>query len=58
MRVEIFLMETSQRIVFENATNAYTKGPLYCVYLKEENLVYKYPVANLFNVKETYNGKA
>lgn len=55
MKVEIYLQETSQRIVFENATNTYTKGPLYCVYLKDENVVYKYPVANLFNVKETYS---
>lgn len=54
MKVEIFLMETSQRIVFENATNTYTKGPMYCVYLKEEGVVYKYPVSHLFNVKETY----
>lgn len=54
MKVEIYLQETSQRIVFENATNTYTKGPLYCVYLKDEGVVYKYPVSNLFNVKETY----
>lgn len=54
MKVEIYLKETSQRITFENATNAYTKGPLYCVFLKEENVVYKYPVDSIFNVKETY----
>lgn len=56
MKVEIYLFETSQRIVFENATNTYTKGPLFCVYLKEENKVYKYPLANIFNVAESYNG--
>lgn len=55
MKVEIFLMETSQRITFEKATNTYTKGSFYCVYLKDENVVYKYPVDYLFNVKESYN---
>lgn len=54
MIVEIFLKETSQRIKFENATNTYTKGPLYCVYIKDENIVYKYPIENIFNVKESY----
>lgn len=55
MKVEIYLMETSQRIVFKNASNTYTKGPFFCVYLKDENKVYKYPVAHIFNVAETYN---
>jgi hypothetical protein len=53
MKVEIYLKETSQRITFEDAKNAYTKGPFYCVYT-QDNFVYKYPVANLFNVKESY----
>lgn len=55
MKVQIYLKETSQRIEFENATNTYTKGPLYCVYLREENKVYKYPIDNIFNVTEEYN---
>lgn len=54
MKVEIYLQETSQRIVFENASNTYTKGPFYYVYLREENVVYKYPVEHIFNVKESY----
>lgn len=54
MKVELYLKETSQRIVFDNATNTYTKGDFYCVYLKDEGVVYKYPVANMFNVRETY----
>jgi hypothetical protein len=55
MKVEIYLQRTSQRIVFENATNTYQKGDLFCVYLKSENTVYKYPIASLFNVKESYS---
>lgn len=56
MRVEIFLMETSQRIVFDNAINTYTKGPFYCVLVEDAGVraVYKYPVAHLFNTKESY----
>ena len=53
MTVEIFLKETSQRIKFEDAQNAYTKGPFYCV-LTKDNFVYKYPIADMFNTKESY----
>jgi hypothetical protein len=54
MKVQIYLQETSQRIEFENATNTYTKGPLFCVFLKEEGKVYKYPISTIFNITETY----
>jgi len=53
MKVEIYLKETSQRIEFEDAKNAYTKGDLYCVYTKDD-WVYKYPISNIFNVRESY----
>ena len=53
MRVEIYLKETSKRIEFDNVKNAYTKGDLYCVQTKDD-WVYKYPLANIFNVRETY----
>ena len=53
MKVEIYLKETSQRIIFEDAKNTYTKGDFYCVYTKD-NWVYKYPTANIFNVRESY----
>jgi len=54
MKVEIFLQKASQRITFDNATNTYQKGDLFCVYLKEENKVYKYPISTIFNIKEDY----
>ena len=53
MIIEIYLKETSQRITFEDVKNAYTKGPFYCVYTKD-NFVYKYPINNIFNIKESY----
>ena len=52
MKVEIYLQKASQRIVFENASNTYQKGDLFCVYLKEENKVYKYPLVSIFNIKK------
>lgn len=55
MKVEIFLQKASQRIIFENATNTYQKGDLFCVYLKDEDRVYKYPLKTIFNVKESYS---
>jgi predicted lactoylglutathione lyase len=57
MIVEIYLQETSQRIKFENAKNTYTKGPMYCVMVEDpdgKRWVYKYPVENMFNVRESY----
>lgn len=57
MKVDIYLMETSQRIHFENAKNTYTKGPFYCVMVEDDNgerWVYKYPVTHLFNTRESY----
>ena len=53
MKVQIYLKETSQRIEFNRAKNAYTKGSFYCVYTQDDK-VYKYPIANIFNVTESY----
>lgn len=55
MQVKIRLSETSQPIIIENAENAYTKGPFYCVYIKEGGIVRKFPVINIFEVQESYN---
>lgn len=52
MRVQLSLTETSQVIEHGHAKNTYTKGPFYCVY--ENNLVYKYPVANIWRITEDY----
>lgn len=54
MKVEIYLQRASQRIVFEKATNSYQKGDFFCVFLAEENKVYKYPMDTIFNIKEDY----
>lgn len=51
MKVEIELKETSQSIVHE-AKNTYQKGEMYCVYMGD--IVYKYPLSNIFMIKEDY----
>jgi hypothetical protein len=52
MRVELWLKETSQPIIFENTKNAYTKGALYCVYVGDT--VNKFPIEHIFRVVESY----
>lgn len=52
MKVEVWLDESSQPIVFEDAKNAYTKGVLYCVYYGSN--VTKFPVDHIFRVVESY----
>jgi hypothetical protein len=53
VRIRIELKETSQPIEITDALNAYTKGPLFCVY-REGNVVDKYPVTNIWRVREQY----
>jgi hypothetical protein len=51
-KVEVWLYETSEPLVF-NAKSTYTKGPLYCVYCEDGNVV-KFPVIHIFRVVEGY----
>lgn len=57
MKIEIQRNETSQPIIYEDALNAYTKGPMYCVmFIKDEQrMTHKYPLVSLFRVIEEYN---
>lgn len=55
--IVIRLQETSQPITIENAVNAYTKGPLYCVYTNE-SVVRKFPLSTIFDITEDYRGEA
>ncbi len=56
MKIEIQRNETSMPIVYENALNAYTKGPMYCVLFEKdgERKTHKYPLVSLFRVIEDY----
>lgn len=51
MRVEVHLYTQSEPCVIESARNAYTKGPLYCVWATD-GPVYKFPLRHIFRIKE------
>jgi hypothetical protein len=53
MKVEIWLMQSSQAMIHENAGNTYTKGDLFCVYDTDKKIVFKYPVDHIFRIVET-----
>ena len=57
MKVRVHMLSQSQPVEFikDNVTNTYTKDGLFCVYIQEENKVYKYPLCNIFVIKEDYN---
>jgi len=52
MDIKIHLLEQSQPITMTGVTNAYTKGGMYCVL--HDNEVVKFPMCNIFRVKESY----
>ena len=54
MKIEVYLLSTSQAIIHEGVSNAYVKDWLYCVYIGNTGLVYKYPSNNIFRIVETY----
>ena len=54
MKIEVWLYQTSQPLVFDAATNAYTKGSLYCVYEKDKNKTTKIPTEHIFRIVEDY----
>ncbi len=57
MKIWVILFETSQPILHEDVTNTFQKGEFYCVYVEATNLVYKYPLGNIFRVVEEYEGE-
>lgn len=53
IKVIIELKETSQPIELP-ARNTYTKGDLYCVQLPDNMGVQKFPLDNIWRIKEDY----
>lgn len=51
--VEVELKETSQKLVYDDAVNAYTKGGLYCIY-RTNGRVVKFPLANVWRITEDF----
>lgn len=53
MNITVHLKTQSQPIKHEKVINTYQKGDFYCVYVEGE-VVYKYPIADIFRVIEDY----
>lgn len=51
MKITIRLQQLSDPMIFEDIYNAYTKGPLYCLRLKD-NSTLKFPLVSIFSIKE------
>lgn len=51
MTVEIRMQLASQPIVLNEVHSTYQKGDLFCVRF-ENGTVFKYPIANIFDIKE------
>jgi len=56
MIVEIHLKETTLAIPHV-CDNAYQKGDFYCLCDLESRVVYKYPVANIWRIREPFQSK-
>jgi len=54
MVVSVHLISQSKKIDYTNVENTYTKDGLFCIYMKDKNMVHKYPVQNIFRVEESY----
>lgn len=55
-KMVLHLNEQSKPITYENVINTYTKGGLFCVFylLKDTKTVDKYPLCNIFRIREDY----
>ena len=51
--IEVWLCDSSEPMVHE-ACITYQKGDLFCVYNREKELVYKYPIQHIFRIVEGY----
>ena len=54
MHVEVELKETSQKLVYDDVLNTYTKGALFVIY-REGGMVVKFPLDNIWRVTEDYS---
>lgn len=57
MEIKVHLLSASKPIILENVSNTYTKDGLFCVLIKDENKVFKYPLCNIFNIEEPYDSE-
>jgi len=51
--VQVYLHTLNVPLI-HNKVQTYQKGDLFCVYEIESGYVFKYPISNIFRVKEMY----
>ncbi|HPS40058.1 MAG TPA: hypothetical protein PL124_11630 [Candidatus Cloacimonadota bacterium] len=51
--VNIWLKNNGTPFIYADCT-AYEKGSFYCIYDPEKHVVYKYPIADIWRVSESY----
>jgi hypothetical protein len=51
VKVQVHLYTQSEPCSFDDVRNAYTKGPLYCVWTTD-GAIYKFPLRHIFRIKE------
>ena len=51
--INIELKESSQSIKYKNVLNTYQRGAFFCI-LTSDNYIDKYPIANVWRVREYY----
>lgn len=54
MHVEVELKETSQKLIYDDVLNTYTKGALFVIY-RMGGTVVKFPLDNIWRVTEDYS---
>lgn len=52
--VEVWLKGTSQPIKHNGVESVYEKGSYTCIYVRGENMVFKYPTKDVFRLVESY----
>lgn len=51
--IKVHLFSQAKGIPHTKVKNTYTKDGMYCV-LTQDDIVYKYPMSNIFRVEEPY----
>lgn len=55
MKLEVWMQETNGPLVYEDVLATYTKGPLFCIKVKD-GVYDKYPLCNIYKVRELTEG--
>ena len=52
-RVTVHLLSQSQKMIYTQVKNTYTKDGLFCILL-ESGIAHKFPLVNIFRITDNY----